>query len=226
MKPSLFVPIFGFVLGISASTCDASADQIYPAVNFSSWSTDETAGQPFTLGYEFSLSRAVVVNAIGVWYQAFEPAPFTYQAGLWDGNGDLLFETDVSPSGPVINHFVWQYVGPITLNPGVYRIAEQTTGLDWFSTFPDDLLGPTVIDGFTWLADEQEWGVGLTYPTTTTDGIYGWGGISAVNFSVVPEPSTWAMIVLGFVGLGVTGAGRSRPLTKSSSRRGPATLGT
>jgi PEP-CTERM motif len=64
----------------------------------------------------------------------------------------------------------------------------------------------------------------ITFDSATFDslgvtrGIYTWkwgGGVNADSFTlttVVPEPSTWAMMLLGFAGLGLVGW-RRRPTT-------------
>ena len=52
-------------------------------------------------------------------------------------------------------------------------------------------------------------------PTSTSAGGYGQQGIAMVNFSVqqaaaVPEPATWAMMLIGFGGIGASLRRRKR----------------
>jgi hypothetical protein len=54
----------------------------------------------------------------------------------------------------------------------------------------------------------------------TTVTFAGTGTFTGTMTSVVPEPSTWAMMVIGFVGIGFVGYRRSRKLTPSRIFRG------
>ncbi len=70
--------------------------------------------------------------------------------------------------------------------------------------------------GFTdlqsWTRDESEGGIAPDWLRVGTD-IVGAGAFNAafsVSGSVVPEPSTWAMMLLGFAGLGFAGYRRAR----------------
>ena len=52
-------------------------------------------------------------------------------------------------------------------------------------------------------------------PDSTSAGGYGQNGIALVNFSIaqnaaVPEPATWAMMLIGFGGIGVSLRRRKR----------------
>jgi hypothetical protein len=59
-------------------------------------------------------------------------------------------------------------------------------------------------------------GGGLDYWTNIEGNVV---ASDALYVNVVPEPSTWAMMLLGFVGLGVTLRARRRPLTISPRTR-------
>ena len=60
--------------------------------------------------------------------------------------------------------------------------------------------GPTILSGLSGEIHVGYWD--NFYPDTS--------GIQTLSITVVPEPSTWAMMLAGFIGLGFAALGRSR----------------
>ena len=52
---------------------------------------------------------------------------------------------------------------------------------------------------------------------TWISGYEGFGGVSVALTSTTPEPSTWAMMLLGFVGLGFVGYRQRHKLAGAAS---------
>jgi len=181
----------------SLSAGFASASTITPAYEYASTGSDFDS-RPFTLGFEFSLSAPVTVNALGYTTLGFTSDE---QVGIWDSSGTLLTSTTVLTTDPVVGHFAYASISGVTLAAGTYTIGGTYDG----GPFPSFASGVTSIPGYTYITDEQLYGPGLNDPTVSTGGGYGANGITQVDFSVgsaVPEPATWAMTLLG---LGLTG---------------------
>ncbi len=153
----------------------------------------------FTLGFKFTLSAPVTINALAYWVDG---RPLSHQVGIWNSVGTLLTSTTVQASDPVQGHFWWHSIPSYTLNAGTYTIGGQFLG---GGTFPDNAQGVTTIPGYTWLDDVQQIGSGLNYPTASAS--YGNNGIAVVNFSAVPvpEPSTYLAGALLALVFGVQG---------------------
>lgn len=194
------------------STVSATAAQavtIVPAVEYAGGDA-LTDSRPFTLGYSFSLSGPVSVNALG-YLNDF----LTHQVGIWSSSGALLASTTVLGSDPVVGHFQWHEIAALTLGPGDYVIGGEYLGNG--NQINTNIRGVTTIPEYTYGTDLQIQGSGLNFPTLSTSGGYGPNGILNASFSVgeavapVPEPATWAMMLIGF---GIIGVGMRRPRQK------------
>jgi hypothetical protein len=172
------------------------ANAITPAYEYTSTGSFNDS-RPFTLGFEFSLSAPVTINALGYTTDGFTS---DQQVGIWDSSGALVTSTTVATTDPVTGHFAYAAIGDVTLAAGTYTIGGAYDG----GPFPADATGVTTIPQFTYITDEQTLGSGLNEPTESTGGTYGPNGITQVDFSVaVPEPETWALMLLGLGAVGV-----------------------
>jgi hypothetical protein len=178
----------------------AAAAVVNPAYGYSTAGT-LTDDRPFTLGFEFSLSIPEVIDALG-----YTTVGFTsdQQVGIWGSAGALLTSATVTTADPVVGHFAWTTISPLTLGPGTYTIGGTYEG----GLAPTLASGVTSIPGYTWIQDEQGVGPGLVEPTFSTGGSYGPNGLPQANFSVsadgaVPEPATWIMLILGLAISGI-----------------------
>jgi hypothetical protein len=194
MKLATLLSSAAAVACLAVTAGAASAAVITPAYEFTNL-TPLTDDRPFTLGFEFSLSSAETVSALG-----YTTVGFTsdQQVGIWNSSGTLLTSTTVTTADPVVGHFAWASIPSIVLGPGTYTIGgTYETGL-----FASGATGVSSIPGFTWIKDEQLYGSGLNLPTESY-GSYGTDGIPQVDFSVgpattgVPEPATWALMLVG-----------------------------
>lgn len=177
----------------------AQAVTITPAVEYTTSSTLND-DRPFTLGYSFTLSGPVTVNALGYWDNG---RGSDHQVGIWDANGTLLTSTTVLGTDPKVGHFVWGAIPNYTLAAGSYVIGGEFLGDGTFNSSATDIVS---IPEYTYGTDLQLLGEGLNFPTASTGGGYGQNGIFEVNFSVttaVPEPSSYALVLCG---IGVIGA--------------------
>jgi hypothetical protein len=174
-----------------------SAATINPAVEYTSMITTSNS-EPFTLGYEFTTTVALSINALGYWSDG---EGNSHQVGIWSTSGDLLVSTTVQPTDPVVNSFQWDFISNYPLAAGTYVIGGEYLGN--YDTGPYKATGITTIAGYTWVEDRQLYGAGLNFPTHSSGGAYGDNGLLAVDFSVnsAPEPASFVLASLGLAGL-------------------------
>lgn len=70
------------------------ADTVNPVVSFASASLGFDL-RPFTLGYEFTTSIPMDINALGYWNDGLQNS---HEVGLWDASGTLLGSANVLAS--------------------------------------------------------------------------------------------------------------------------------
>ena len=187
----------GFALALSFAS--PAAAQISPAFDYTSSST-LSDGRAYTLGFSFSLSQATTIDGLGYWTGG---TLSSHQVGIWSSSGNLLASGTVSAADPLLGNYRYDSISPLLLGAGNYVIGGQFFG----GLFPSDLAGVTTAPNFTWTGDRQIQG-GFALPTEAYL-TYGNQGIALVNFSIaqtnaVPEPATWAMMLIGFGAIGAS----------------------
>ncbi|MEO7411667.1 MAG: PEPxxWA-CTERM sorting domain-containing protein [Sphingomicrobium sp.] len=186
-------------VALALALASPAAAQIAPAFDYTSSSTLSDS-RAFTLGFAFSLSEATTINGLGYWTGG---TLTSHQVGIWSTGGTLLASGTVSAADPLLGNYRYDSIAPLLLGAGNYVI-----GGEFFSgLFPSDLAGVTTASNFTWIGDRQVQG-GFAFPTEAYL-TYGNQGIALVNFSIaqtnaVPEPATWAMMLIGFGAIGVS----------------------
>ena len=195
-----------FALGLAIAVASPAAAQIAPAFTYSGGSTQSDT-RPFTLGYSFTLSDAATVNALGYWASGNLTS---HRVAIWDMSGTMLTSGTVTAADTLLGNYRYDSIAPLLLGAGSYVI-----GGEFFSgNFPTDLTGVTNAASYGWTQDRYA-GAGFAFPTSTSSGGYGQNGIALVNFSIaqgaaVPEPATWAMMLMGFGAIGVSLRRRKR----------------
>jgi Domain of unknown function (DUF4082) len=198
----------------AAAFCFASVPAFAydPLLFFDQTDAGPLENPPFTLGWSFTTTTAITVNGLGVFDSADEDGlTDSYEVGLWSSTGTLLAEATVSSGAtdPLVNQWRYASVTPVTLaaDQTYYVGALYLTSDDgvYFPGFPG-----TVTTASSIIYGQATYAAGPTLADpTNTDGTPGFFG---PNISVVPELSTWAMMLLGFAGLGFFGYRRSNRL--------------
>src|SRR5579863_2518837 len=164
-----------------------------------------------TFGWGFTVNSPIKVDGIGVWDFFGSSFPASTEAGLWTGAGALLeSKTITSASTPVASsdptgQWLFGSFATITLTPGDYLIANVFFDRSPLAAFISSITAIpqiTVTGGVVGTSDG-----GLTTPLSPyRPAIYG----PTLETVAVPEASTWAMMLLGFAGLGFTGLQSAR----------------
>jgi hypothetical protein len=197
-------------LGLALSAGVARADQ---AITFGAAPDDFTAGFDGTRGWEFTLSQAINVTALGFWDADGDGLANAHEVGIFDTSSALLISATV-PSGtvaPLVGPDGFRYVtllSPLLLDPGTYRIGATFSDTDADQAARE--VAPAAAAGLTYVGPRFTTGAGLSDPTEPSGNAE---GIFGPNFQfnpvgVVPEPSTFILAGLG--GLSLVGVLRRR----------------
>jgi hypothetical protein len=183
------------------------------AVDFSDVPGNRTTAS-WSLGWQFDVLRPIWVTRLGFYDDLKNGLQETHEVGIWDSNQVLLAYAVVSPSDPLVSWWRWATLAtPVLLRPGSdYRIA-AVTGSENYTWDP---VGFVVASDIVFVADR--WSgptTSLTYPLIDDwRHLVAWFG---PNFeyeyqvgSVVPEPSTLGLVMLGALVLGYRRARRAK----------------
>jgi hypothetical protein len=173
----------------------------------------------FTVGWAFEDEIAADVVALGTWGGQPNTSPFygikgTVTVALWDSSGDLLASTTVDPNSPrsgTANQWVFGAIAPVLLTPGqTYYVGSHQTSFD----AQDYVFGVnpvSIAPEISYLHNAGQIGFGFPSFTLSANDEHGFfGGNLLLVAASAPEPSSWALLLLGFGGLGATMRSRRR----------------
>jgi hypothetical protein len=175
-----------------------------PGLSFTGNTGESLSNGPFTLGWEFQDNSTVDVTSLGVFDDSLDGLAESHEVGIWNSSGVLLASATVAAgtTDPLIANFRYTSIAPITLTPGDYFI-----GAVWLDGADNNVFsgvgGAVTTDpAITYLNASYAAGGTLSDPTnlSTSPGYFG----PNLTLTSVPEPATWAMLVLG---IGVIGGG-------------------
>src|SRR6185312_1363558 len=208
---SMHIKILAVTAFVLMSAAPATADVIY----------EDSTGAPLQnwsgrLGMDFQVNNPILVSALG----AFDNGTFSNLDGV-NGHGVMVAIFDVtsglqigtsasfnaSGSYTQIGGDAFQTVGPFILSPGDYSIVSVDDrnynqgfaggSTNQFQTL-DSLGGAISFNGPSRFDSVSALGL-----PTMADGPPVDRYDAGTFIASVPEPSTWAMMLLGFVGIGV-----------------------
>jgi hypothetical protein len=201
----------GLLAGFGISVCGFSAAPAFADVLQTS--NASVGNQAYSgVGLEFNVNSPINVAALGIYDGGQNGIIGSLTADLMTIGGVIVASATFNSSGSysLIGNYAFQDIEPITLGIGSYYLM----GYGWTS---GDLEHNSNIDGpadtFNTLGGsvsfvQAVWGEGSDAPGTLpthTSGPDFPDFFSSANLSTAattPEPSTWAMMVLGFAGVG------------------------
>ena len=197
-------------LGLAASPAQAIA--ITAGIdNLSGGTFGPSTGGAYNLGYEFSLSNAATVNALGSYDHNGDGLSGTYTVGLWDVAGTLLASATVGTGDQLASSFRWADITDITLGAGNYIVASAG---DWNNGDEYFFSGSFTTNQLTYVTDRFNFGTTFTFPVASLGGYA--PGFLGGNVSFASTTSTTSTSVPGPLPiLGLAAAfGFSRKLRK------------
>jgi PEP-CTERM motif len=204
-------------LAIAATAAPASANLVLETATYTGVDTGETVPQDGRfVGAAFTLGGTEQITSVGAQFGGFPSGtifaaivPLASQTSLpsfldtdiaANAIADVVFSVPMQPNGGPIDMSVPLSV---TLTAGSYAVVfgSGAFGADGWAGLGEDnnVVGSpnwisTLFDN-TWSADSYD-GIRIT--------------VTAAGAGAVPEPSTWAMLILGFAGLGAAERLRAR----------------
>lgn len=160
-------------------------------------------------GWQFTLSQAITISALGVWDEGSDGLSINHEVGLWTAGETLLRTATVdNTSIPIASAFpdgrwLFEEITPITLAPGSYVLGavwgDPVIGADpfrFFTTF--DTVSGVSFDGSR--AKTLLTAPDLVFPDEGTLP----GGVFGPNMAVaIPEPATLLLVAAPLLLLGL-----------------------
>jgi hypothetical protein len=161
--------------GLSLAVATAAAAHGQALVSFTGgnrFGSFEADGD--TLGWRFTVDRAIQVTHLGFWDGDFatDPMGSSHAVGLWDSGGALLASNTVSPSSPMTGDWRYEPISPTVLPAGTYNLGAfypDNTGIP--DGFMSQTTSSTMATGFTMnatLRDPSGPQTGLVFPSVAT----------------------------------------------------------
>jgi Domain of unknown function (DUF4082) len=176
---------------------------------------------PFTLGFRFHSETDFQVTALGAFDYLGDGFTQSHLMGLWEATSRTLIVTATIGSGTggtLDGQFRYVDVPAVSLSANTEYIVAVSdfygSVQDLYGSVPADAF--TMTPGLTYLGPQSAGeAAGLVFPELQIGAPF--SGVFGANFqfTVVPEPSTWALLSVG----GILATAFGIPRTSSSSSR-------
>jgi hypothetical protein len=167
---------------------------------------DEYNGAYYTLGFSFTLSQNVTVTALGAYDSGQDGLWGDAEVGIWDENGVLLISTTVAAgtSGFLDGYFRYNGIAPFALSAATTYIIGAFATSDVASSYNTNQGGIGFFNPLVnAIEDRYIYNDVFAYPDSSNSEPGGaWLGAN-FQFSVVPEPSSLALLGIGGIGWGL-----------------------
>jgi hypothetical protein len=206
MKAKISSVLGSLALLAAAFVASAPSQAATLGVDFSPDVTNYGAST-WNLGWSFTANTNVSVVGLGNWFGG-ALFPQDQQVGLWDSGGNLLASTFVSNSSTQAGSAPWVFasITPVELTAGQTYVVGGQGGADYTGTVTSATFAPQISFITDLYTDNAGANSPLVEPTTSegyTSADAGWfGGNIELGVAATPLPSTWTMLIAGFLGLG------------------------
>jgi len=165
---------------------------------------------PFTLGWEFTTTQVFKVDGLGAYDSGLDGLVEDHDVGLWDNLGNLLASTTIAAGtgATLIDNFRYNSISSVVIGPGTYFVGALWLDGNDPNVFPGQGTTSTVA-GLTYVQNGFAPGGSLADPTGSTGEGASYFGAN-LTVGNVPEPMTWALMLVGFGGMGVALRARRR----------------
>jgi hypothetical protein len=193
-------------------TAPASATEIYSLPD----GTLADQNWSGSLGLDFKVNSDVVVYGLGAFYDGGDPITVAiYKTDQTNSSGILELSTVITTGTPV---YTFQAVTPFILTPGYYQVTAwgYGSGTGNYNTgtctgpcppLAFDTLGGELSFGSPWYNDPNVIGFADDHldnfnPPPGPQGPFHYYGAGNFEAFATPLPSTWTMLIAGFIALG------------------------
>ena len=204
----------GLIFAVAAALAGGQAVADTTALTSFSGGLQARSGGDQLYGWYFDLSASVDVTALGVGDSGGSPLTVSHDVGIFAVSDQALLLSATVPAagGTYLDGFRYVGVNSTVLSAGDYVIV---------MTMPNENADEQSIENtsettsapVTYVNSAFDGGSTLAYPNPSNAGDYAIG-MFGPNFTYVSgaisEPSTWAMMLLGFAGLGFAGYRNAR----------------
>jgi hypothetical protein len=167
----------------------------------------EYFGAAYTLGFSFTVSSPETISALGIYDSGMNGLNGAAQVGLWDSSGNLLTSATVpaGTGGNLEGFFRYAKIAPFIVTPGNTYLVGGFEPNDLASSLFTNQGGTGSTNPLINVVQDQFslFNFSFSFPGSSNGNLGGaWLG---ANFQIggVPEPSTWAVMLIG---LGLAGA--------------------
>lgn len=190
---------FALAAGVSSAAIAAPAvNLLTPGLHY--------GGGLYTLGFEFSVIGGQSIDALGVYDDNGDGLTSDASIGLWDTSGNLLTSATIAAGGGTLNGlFRFASITPYALTAGTNYIVGAYTQ-DMATSLNTNQGGTGSFHPLITVHSDRysNFNSAFSFPDSS-DGFQGaWlgGNFNLVANGGIPEPSTWAMLLIGFGTLG------------------------
>jgi hypothetical protein len=166
------------------------------------------SGSLYTLGFSFTVASTQTITALGAFDDNGDGLNGSAQVGLWDSSGDLLTSAVIGSgaSGALDGLFRYAAITPFVLTPGQTYFIGAFEPDDNASSLGTSQGGLGTINPLITVDQDQfsNFNSAFSFPDTS-NGFAGGAWLGAnFQFGGVPEPATWALMLLGIGAIGAS----------------------
>jgi hypothetical protein len=208
----------GFTIALVASLAGGQAIADTIALTNITGGFRATSGSDQLFGWFFDLSAPVDATALGVGDSVGAALAVSHDVGIFAVNDEALLLSTTVPAGggAYLDGFRYVSVSPTALPAGDYVIV-MTMPEGNADTQSIENTSETTSAPVTYVDSAFDFGSSLAYPTQPGAFAIGlFGPNFTYTSSAIPEPSTWAMMLLGLGGLGIAGWRSRRTATANA----------